>query len=430
MDGLSFNVGIVTSKAERMLLATAMTSPMSIDLLAIDKGLAPDDFQFDGYGLFWKCMLEMHADDQVIDAVTITAKLTETLDPYDAKQLVQSIITEYPEVAATSQYVRIVKDGVQRSIWQASARDLSEATVTGNEELAYRAAARLAGPVAGVEDRDSVDPDQLGHALLDYLEDTSTAPGISCGIPALDRRLGGGFRPGDTTALAGLTNIGKTVLVDQFVEHAMLLGNRCHVYTNETSFIDRGLRVLARKADVDHTRLSVKDITPDEAVRINAVAQNMPFGITDCAQWDAEQIARHIRTNKWDLCVLDYLHKMPYKDVSELDRIVSVLTGAARSSGAHLLLVCQLNEERNKTAIPPEPVMRDLRGSGAIKQACKNVLFVHREHKIESGLVFVQNDGYVELAKGKHGPLGSVPVNFNAEAMRFDPAPTLRAVAS
>ncbi len=110
------------------------------------------------------------------------------------------------------------------------------------------------------------------------------------------------------------------------------------------SFVDRGLRMVARLSGVHYSRLATRSPARRRPRQGLKALGALPFGVTDCSAWDATQIARDIKARRWDLCCLDVLHNLPYRDTQEMDRNIAILAAAARTSGTHLILVCHPNE--------------------------------------------------------------------------------------
>lgn len=414
-NGLSFPVYLETASAEAAIVGFALLSPSVIDRYSLD--LSASEFLVDVYSEAWQALCDLRADSEHIDDVTVAARMTAG----DAAKCLQNCVDAAyaSQVAGIPGYIKVIREGAQRASWQLAARCLAEAVITNDEALVSRAERHLAAPTSITED--TADPEHVGHAVVDFLEDNKPV-GIPTGLVALDNRIGGGLRPGDTTALGGWTGMGKSCLVDQLLTSAYEQSRTAHAYVNEMSLVDRGLRMLARATGVPHSQLVLRDVNPADTPRLIEAAGRLPFGITDCSQWTADQIARHIRVNRWDLCAVDLLHNIPYERESELHRITATLAAAARSSGTHLILVCQLNEERAKTTKLPDPVIRDIRGSGMIKNLSANVLFVHRQQVVDKGIVFTTNDATVTAGKARHGQPGAALATFNPERMSFDPA--------
>lgn len=406
-------------QAEQAVLAATLISPPVVDRLTLDYALTPAEFDHPAHRTIYTAILELHSRGARVDTIALAAAA-----PAHAA-LIQDLPAFTPGIGNIGEHAAIVKRAALRRSWHAAATRLIEAADTDNEALVAQAEALLAAP-SGTDE--TWTPDRLGEDACDFLTDKGQV-GISTGVPKLDELLAGGLRPGDMTAIGAWTSMGKSVLVDTWLHDAAIEGRSCHVYVNEMSPRDRTLRTLARMGAAPYAQLARREVTPTDAPRVLDAAKRIPFGVTDCAQWDAAQIARHARANRWDLWAVDLVHNMAYERESELHQIVATLAAAARSSNSHLLLVVQFNEARAVGETLPVPVARDIRGSGMIKNLSANVLLLHREQTNQGGFVTTSRDGILKIDKSRHGQLGMVPVTFFPDEMRFKPGRMLEAVA-
>jgi replicative DNA helicase len=212
----------------------------------------------------------------------------------------------------------------------------------------------------------------------------------------------------------------NSLVTDQILRWCSDRGARVHLYINEMSPTMRAIRNVSAMTEVPQATLAQpKKLTDAERQKAVGVLSKLPFGITQVTDWSAEDIARDIRFRGWDVCALDLVHRLPYHDERELAQISTALNGAAQTSGAHLLAVVHLNEGRATSAVLPSPVLRDIRGSGMLKNDADNALFIHREEEEAGGIVTKTNDGVLYLAKCRNGYLENVPVELDPRRSRF-----------
>lgn len=406
--------------AELAVLAATFIAPAVIDRLIIDHDLQPDDFNHPHHRHIWAAILSVHGRGDRVDPIVLAAEL-----PDIPRGFIDQLPAHAGELGNISAHAQLVKRAALRRRWRTAASRLIEAADTDDEGMVAQAEQLLATPTAT---DDTWDTRKLGEDACDFLSDTRSV-GISTGIPRLDDLLAGGLRAGDMTAIGAWTSMGKSALVDTILHDASLAGYRCHAYLNEMSPRDRTLRTLARISGVKYGHLVRRELDQHTAPRVLQAAQRIPFGLTDCSQWSADQIARHVRANRWELWTLDLVHNIPYERESELHRIVATLAAAARSTGSHLLLICQFNEARAVGELLPMPVARDIRGSGMIKNLAANVLLLHRPQQNHDGFVTTDLEGIVRVDKSRHGRLGAADVVFEPDRMRFVAPGALRVVA-
>lgn len=399
----------VDLEAEQAVLGAILITDRVLPTLIIDEGLAPDHFHRPTHQRIYRAMLALHDQGAGIDPITVARKagINQTL--------VEQFAATVPAAGNARHYATIVKRASQRRRWQHAAALLQEAAATDSDTHAAQAETLLAAPT--VTD-DTWTTDRLADEVIAYFD--KSPAGITTGFRQLDKILGGGLRPGDMTVLGGWENIGKTPLLHQWLAHAAGEGRRVHAYINEMSPQDVALRMIAHKGVAPWSRISERTLTDREAAAVMDANRDLPFEVTVMSDWTAEQVARHMRINRWDLCGLDVLHNMPYRDERELSQIVATLTNAARSSGTHLVIVAHLNQERAKTELLPRPVRRDLRGTGMLAKAATSVVFLHRDQELVDGFVHTSKLATIVADKAKHGRSGDgIEAVFEFEHMRF-----------
>lgn len=369
-------------------------------------------------------MSRQHPPRKIPKTRTVTpnhlAPLARLGDLEKAEVWVHHVMTEPTAVGNLTAYPVELKRLTLRRAWQIGGYRMLEAAATDDESLVTQAEQAIAQPTVT---EDTKTADQLGSDVFDWMQDTSSDVAIPTGFPLIDRMIGQGLRPGDLTAIGGWTNMGKSPLLDGMLLRAAQHGKRVHLYSNEISMIDRTLRLIAMTTGLSVTRMQARELSARDAPVFTQAAGSIPFGITDISQWSAGQVARHMRANRWDLCGLDVLHNMSYEGEAELSAMAQTLAAAARSSGAHLLLACHLNDKRADSATYPRPVLRDIRSSGMIVRLCSNVVLLHRpQHKEPNGEISTSFDGFLHWDKARHGQACTAPVTFVPKRMGFYPA--------
>jgi replicative DNA helicase len=208
----------------------------------------------------------------------------------------------------------------------------------------------------------------------------------------------------------------------QVIEFLATKGARGCFYTNEMTARELIVRLAATKSHVSHRAIMERRLSSDQRVRVLAAADSLAFPIGAAFGWAAEDVARSMRKNKWDICVLDLFNRLPNRGtVQDVDRAITVLCDAAAVTGTHLIVVSQLNQSRVKDGIRPFPTGRDLRESGSLLTHPANCLFVHREQKEVDGRIELQEEGVIYIEKARNG-VRDVKTNvfLNSITMTFD----------
>lgn len=400
-------------EAEHAVIGSVLLSNNILATLLVDEHLAVADFSDGRNAVLWQAIIDLHDNDEPIDPLTVSRKagIDETI--------VDGLSATVPAPGNARHYAKIVRRTALRRRWHDAGMTLIEAADRDDGRLAEQAERELAH---GEQSSDTYDQQRLAGEIADYF-DTSKPVGITTGFHGLDDIIAGGFRPGNMTVLAAWEAMGKSVLVAQWLALAANSGRKAHLYTNDTPVRDLALRMLAHMGAARWGQLAARRMPEETAQRVLKASDQLPFGMTDTSDyetWTARAIARHIRVNQWDLCALDVLHNMPYRDEGDLRLTASTLKNAAQSSGAHLILVCHLNQERAKDDTLPPPVRRDLRGSGMLAKLAANVLFLHRPQSRADVGVVTDKVGTLVADKARHGRSGdAIEVAFEPQHMSF-----------
>ncbi len=285
--------------------------------------------------------------------------------------------------------------------------------------------------------------------------------GIATGMSDLDRMLGG-LQPSDLIVLAGRPAMGKTSLATN------IAFNVAQAYTNQkqadgtTKRMDGGIvgffslemsaeqlatRIIAEQSGVASYKIRRGEIREEEFGRIADAAREMervPFYIDQTGGISIAQLtarARRLKRQKGlDVLVIDYLQllsgsaKKGENRVQELTEITTGLKALAKELAVPIIALSQLSRQVENRD-DKRPQLSDLRESGSIEQDADVVMFVYREEyylknkepkpgteeyfKWQAEMEQVHGRAEVIIGKQRHGPTGTVQLQFDAEITRF-----------
>lgn len=312
-------------------------------------------------------------------------------------------------------------------------------------------------------------PQVLGSAIR-HIESAWHKVGKVSGVPTnltgLDEKLGG-LQPSDLVILAGRPSMGKTALAITIAANAAALPNpeargskhKNHVvgvFSLEMSAEQLATRLLSAKARVESDRLRRGDISEEEWPALVQASQDlgaMPLFIDDTPALSIAALrtrARRLkRTQGLDLLVVDYLQLLrgttvqsQGNRVQEITEITQGLKAMAKELNVPVLALSQLSRAVESRE-DKRPMLSDLRESGSIEQDADVVMFVFREEYYLSRAIPTQREGegkekfdlrYQEwfqrcqavhnkaevlIAKQRHGPIGNIQLQFDANFGRF-----------
>ena len=285
--------------------------------------------------------------------------------------------------------------------------------------------------------------------------------GIATGLTDLDRYMGG-LQSSDLVILAGRPGMGKTALAtniafniarayegrtraDGTVETAN--GGIVGFFSLEMSAEQLATRIIAEQSAVASYKIRRGDITEGDFHRVaDAVAemQQIPFYIDQTGGISIAQLAARARRLKrqrgLDLLVVDYLQLLSGSKtrgdnrVQELTEITTGMKALAKELGVPILALSQLSRQVEQRD-DKRPQLSDLRESGSIEQDADVVLFVFREEYYlknkeprpgtEEHIAWMgqmesaHGRAEVIIGKQRHGPTGTIELQFDAEVTRF-----------
>ena len=302
--------------------------------------------------------------------------------------------------------------------------------------------------------------DMAAHA---YQRDGGLS-GLATGLTDLDTRMGG-LQPSDLIILAGRPGMGKTALATNLaynVARAFTLGDVradgqretanggiVGFFSLEMSAEQLATRIIAEQSGIPSNKIRRGAIDEADFEKIKDVSielQNLPFYVDETGGLSIGQLAARARRLKrqkgLDLLVVDYLQLLVGSSqrasegrVHEITEITTRLKALAKELNIPILALSQLSRQVEARE-DKRPQLSDLRESGSIEQDADVVLFVFREEyyhqmrkpteanrdKFAEWLAEgerVEGKAEVIIGKQRHGPTGTVELQFDAAVTRF-----------
>lgn len=440
-------------EAEQNILFCIMRNQnMQLEILS---KLNEDDFYQQSHATIFSAMKEISRRSHKVgeDNMSNTVDLTTVVDCLRRNgKLAQVGDIDYllklnellPSAAKYEEYLAIVKRAsVMRKLIgicgevtkRAYSADSAEDVITYAEEEIFSLSQRDAnsGLVSFA--------DETVKAMIkinDRFVNPDDSRGIMTGYTRFDN-MTNGLHGGELIVLAARPGVGKSTLAMNIVENVAKLGKTVAVYSLEMSngqLVERMLSSMSTvplkfikngqlpNADSDIARLRVAQ---------DIICSSMQLYGNDYANIRPSEISSQCRRLKaqhgLDLIVVDYIQLMnsDAKDSNqgrqqEVAAITRALKLIAKELNVPVIALSQLKREaemRNikgdKNAGSSEPVLSDLRESGAIEQDADIVLFIHKEQDPATGA----DKHSLIVAKHRNGELGSIPIYMIGSIVRF-----------
>jgi replicative DNA helicase len=446
--------------AERAVIGASIVAPDFV--LARISDLRPEEFFVPCHRDAWGAVLAVHGSGHPVDVVSLgdyvkreglDARFLDGFGPWAiavASDVSQAMNVEYHagivrDKATLRKAIELAIDIQARALAGDAAESVTAQARIGVSELEARATGD--GPIPITE--------SLGQAIEDIANrcDPESRHLIPTYISTLDERLGGGVAADEMVIVAGRPGMGKTAFADG--------------WALESANVSAAFPVLVFSLEMSRQQmieriLSVKSGIPASHMRSGRDERGQPLGLPvhnqlldaasslegsflriDDRHLTLNQIlgesrrwhARHVATLRKEtdrlpplgLVVVDYLQLVRVDDPrafgsreQQVAFISASFKGLAKGIHCPVCVLCQLNrkvEERGG-----EPMLSDLRESGALEQDADVVIFVHREFDQEDPMAR-NKDGPAKLIVGKNrsGAVGPALANWIAKTMRFTP---------
>lgn len=428
------------NEAEQAVLGCAMLEEEAAQ--SMRSKLNREDFYVYAHQVIYDAMADIIGENRPVDIVTVQQQLERAgkTDEAGGLDYLISLTNALPDAANYRYYIDIVKqNGLRRKLISTTA-DIAEEAYTGEREdiLQYAESQIFAlGDYARKNDLAPISDalDEAYDRMSKIASDKTAYRGIPSGFAQLDGRLNG-FQKGDLVIVAARPGQGKTSLGMNFITNAALSEKedlpgakskiKCAVFSLEMPAEQLARRMLCSVAKVDMKKAANGTMDDSEWRRIRRykmVLDEAEIYIDDTSMVTPSEIISKCRKLKrekgLDLVMIDYLQLMTsgkrtenrQQEVSEITRSLKI---AAKELKVPILLLSQLSrkvEERSDK----QPIMSDLRESGAIEQDADIIMFISRKQDTD--------EAELNIAKFRNGEPGKVPLRWVGAYVSFVDAP-------
>ena len=429
-------------EAEQSLLAALMIDGGVLDVLEV--GLRAEHFYVDAYRRVFAAISSLHGAGKGTDPITVSDELERTAD-LDILGGMAAVIELSLAAASTAQAQMHARIIVQKATIRAlqAAGDEIVALATRNGETVEQKIDAAQSVVMSLSDsaprrfepvsmRDAV----AGHIARIEARQAGEAEGaaLSTGLPDLDKRLVGGFKPGQLIILAARPAMGKTSLAMGIALHAAQTGTPALFCSQEMPQEDLMDRLVSLRARVPLERIiSQGAMNADDWTDVSSAAlalRDMPLMIDEQPALNLMAVRSKARKavrefGRVGLIVVDYLQLMVHEQSnaqnrnSEIEAISRGLKVLAKELSCPVVALAQLNRKCEER-LNRRPMLADLRDSGAIEQDADVIMFLYRDevYSEDSPYKGLAELGLGKVRQGKSG--GFVPLVFRGEYTRFD----------
>ncbi|NTW97921.1 MAG: replicative DNA helicase [Oscillochloris sp.] len=424
--------------AERATLGALLLDRDAI--IAVAPVLGPDHFYLERHAQVYEALLACYHRREPPDLTTVAAELRrqERLERVGGLTFLGDLTAEVPTAVHVEYYARAVEQAaVRRRLIEAG----GQITAIGYDqrlevdEALGQAEAAVLSVAARPAGQNFVHISRLADDLFAQIsaaqEHMGEVRGLTSGLPDLDE-ITGGLQPSDLIIIAARPGVGKsslamTIALNAAVDAAAAVG----VFSLEMSRDQLMQRMVAIRTGINTKRLRTGSLRAHELPQVmdalGFLSERAIF-IEDTPAitiTDLRNRARRLHAiSGLDLVVVDYLQLVRATRaegrVQEVGEIARGLKQLARELNVPVIALSQLSRAVEGRA-SHVPLLSDLRESGELEQAADMVLFIYRE-ELYDGAAGQRGAAELHIAKHRNGPLGVVPLMFDANTTRFAPA--------
>jgi replicative DNA helicase len=450
-------------EAEQGLLGAILISNVAFD--RVSDFLQPQHFYEPMHGKIFEVMARMIRAGRAVTPVTIKDQLPqfENLD-LTVNQYLAHLAAEATTIFNAVDFGRLIRDlatrrglieisdDLNQQARHAMAQDPDELIEQTESKLYHLAETSRYGD--GFVQFDMALAEAVDLAARAYQRDGGLS-GLATGLIDLDGKMGG-LQKSDLIILAGRPGMGKTALATNI---AYYVAQACRdegkeregvgFFSLEMSREQLATRIIAEQTGIPSNLIRRGSFEEPEFHRIRDASERLaglPLYIDEAGGLSIAQVTARARRLKrqhgLSLLVIDYLQLMHgsvrrqnENRVMEVTEITTGLKTLAKDLDIPILAVAQLSRQV-ESRDDKRPQLADLRESGSIEQDADVVLFVFREEYYhlmrkpseQNSDKFTQwlADGNrvvgkaeLIIAKQRHGPTGTLELQFESALTRF-----------
>ena len=436
MDELLGRKTPYSATAEQAVIGSMLIDPRCVPDV-IEK-VNTEDFYLKQNRDVFETIYQMFAYSQTIDPVMVIDQM-KVRGVYDdnTESYLAEVMRLTPTAANVLEYAAIVRDRAMLRHLGEAADEINNMVYegAGEADTVLEAAEqkiyllRQGRNVGGLLPVSSV-INNVFDTLSEYAASGSRIPGLSTGLPDLDRMLLG-LNKSDFILIAARPGMGKTSIALNIALHvALVLKKTVAFFSLEMSREQLVTRLLSKAAMVPSQNLMTGQLTDSQWRSISEAAQQMSMSdirIDDNPPVTVSDMKASCRRVKdLGLVCIDYLQLMSsagtknswadnrQQAVSEISRMLKIM---AKELNVPIICLSQLNRAVESRQ-DKRPLLSDLRESGSIEQDADAVVALYREgYYVKEA----ENPNLAEalILKNRRGSTGTVYLNWLAEYTSF-----------
>jgi len=370
-------------EAEKSVLGAVLLDERHLHSLLVEEQLRPEHFYREQYGAVFEAMLLLYEGDRKIDHLTVSETLRQNgkLDEIGGAETIDDLAGWVPAAGHAREYGRIVRDNAQLRALLTTSYEIQASVLTREapaRDLVERAERSVLDVAHDDRQKKIRSISDILHDETDKLHRLSVAKtpltGTTSGFKDLDEKTGG-FQPGNLIVIAARPSMGKSALVANIAENAVLAGHPVALFSLEMSESELAQRFVASQARIKGEDLRRGKVAEQRWPKILEACQRLaqaPMFIDDSSDTGVLEVRAKSRRlhNQVDgglgLIIIDYLQLMRHEGrvesrVEQVGQISRGLKGLARELDVPVIALAQLSRAVEQRGGEKKPILSDLR---------------------------------------------------------------------
>lgn len=430
---------------EVAVLGALMVEQDSYGLVA--ELLKPESFYDHRHQLIYQAIQTLNAEQKPVDIMTVINQLesTDNLEAAGGEVYLMQINAQVASSAHIEYHAKIIaQKALQRQL-------ITFASVV--QTKAFDATIDVADLMQETESmlfqisqknmkKDFTQIDPIISQVYELIQKAQAKEGGLSGLPSGFRELDkitNGWQNSDLIIIAARPSMGKTAFALSMIKN-MAVDNKipCAMFSMEMSNQQLVQRLMINVSELSGEKLRSGQLAPYEWGQLDKRVRqlyNVPIYIDDTPQLNIFELQtkarRLVRDFGVKVIMIDYLQLMAANGPNiktrqeEVSNVSRALKGLAKELNIPVIALSQLNRgvDSREGFENKQPVLSDLRESGAIEQDADIVCFIHRPEYYK---LFQDDKGYdwrgkamFIIAKHRNGSVGDIKLAFRSEFARF-----------
>lgn len=407
----------------------------------ISSNLSGEDFYRSDHRTIFRCMADLVERNKPLDIITISEALEDVgeLENVGGLAFISDLASSTPTASNIAAYADIVRERATVRNLISVAHEIADSGFNPDGRDSATLIDQAESKVFKIsDDRPSTGgPDSIRPLLtkaverIDLLFQTKGAiTGISTGFRDIDE-ITSGLQDSDLIIIAGRPSMGKTALMMNIAESAVISGDSpVLVFSMEMPSDSLVLRMLSSLGRIDQSKIRSGQLGDDDWPRLTSAVtllNDKPLFIDDTPALTPNEIRSRSRRvarehGKLGMILIDYIQLMqvsgtPENRAGEISEISRSLKAIAKEFKCPVIAGSQLNRGLEQRP-DKRPIMSDLRESGAIEQDADVIMAIYRDEvyhdDAEKGIA------EIIILKQRNGPIGKKKLAFIGQYTKFE----------